>query len=215
MPVAPINGNAIYYESHGDGPPILLHHRFAQTAEMWAPQVEALAPRYRVVTFDMLGHGRSAVPTAPAAYSVANAVATMAGLLDHLGIERAVVGGLSLGGYLALELAVARPERVRALVLAATGPGYRDAERREKWNRNQLRAVNIIEQAGMESFADSPHAGLDQSMTRERLRAEFDPIGLILTLRHTLQDPGAGHAANLEQPALFNVAIERFLERIL
>jgi pimeloyl-ACP methyl ester carboxylesterase len=116
--IADVNGRALWFEDHGGaGPPVLLAHGFLMDHEMFAPQVEALAPDYRVVTFDQRGHGRTPA-TEPFTYwdSADDAL----GLLDHLGIDRAVVGGMSQGGFLALRTALRAPERVRALVLLDT-----------------------------------------------------------------------------------------------
>src|SRR5439155_108760 len=80
-------------------------------------------------------------PEDPAAYSEARTVADMAALLGHYGIERAVIGGLSLGGYMSLGFHLTHPQMVRALMLFATGPGFRNGEARQAWNaRAQHRA---------------------------------------------------------------------------
>ena len=127
-------GAAIHYETHGDGPAILLTHGFGLTARMWAGQVEALASSCRLVLWDLRGHGRSDSPEDAGLYDPEACVADMAALLDAEGIERAVVGGLSLGGYLSLAFHLRHPERVRALMLFDCGPGFRRDEPREAWN---------------------------------------------------------------------------------
>jgi pimeloyl-ACP methyl ester carboxylesterase len=92
----------------------------------------------------MRGHGQTESPDDPARYSADLTVADMRGLLAHLGIERAVIGGLSLGGYMSLAFHRAHPEMVRALVICDSGPGYRNAEARAAWNtRAQERAADL------------------------------------------------------------------------
>ena len=127
-------GAAIHYETHGEGPAVLLTHGFGLTARMWAGQIEALAPTHRLILWDLRGHGRSDSPEDPDLYDPEACVADMAALLDAHGIEQAVVGGLSLGGYLSLAFHLRHPERVRALMLFDCGPGFRRDEPRDAWN---------------------------------------------------------------------------------
>jgi len=135
MPFLDRDGIRLYYESEGHGPAILLTHGYTATLRMWDPQVDALAGRYRVIRWDMRGHGESDSPDDPRAYTHDAMVADMAAILDACGVERAVVGGLSLGGFLSLAFHLAHPERVRALMLFDTGPGYKKHEARADWNR--------------------------------------------------------------------------------
>jgi pimeloyl-ACP methyl ester carboxylesterase len=135
VPIEKIGGIRIGYEDGGSGPAVLLSHGFGATGRMWDGQRKALEGRYRVVTWDMRGHGRTESPREAEEYSAERTVGDMKGLLDRLGIERAVVGGLSLGGYMSLAFYLAHPGRVRALVICDSGPGYRSEESRAKWNR--------------------------------------------------------------------------------
>lgn len=146
------NGIRLYYEEHGTGPTILLTHGYAATAEMWAGQVEALADQYRVISWDMRGHGRSDSPEDQAAYNETVCVEDMAALLDTCGVGRAVIGGLSLGGYMSLVFHLKYPERVRALMLFDTGPGYRSDEARAGWNRSVERSARAFENKGLDTL---------------------------------------------------------------
>ncbi len=87
MPHAPVNGIELYYEDHGRGFPVVLAHGYSASSRMWQGQVGPLTERYRLITWDMRGHGRTDSPEDPAAYSEAATVADMRGLLDRLGIE--------------------------------------------------------------------------------------------------------------------------------
>jgi len=100
MPNAHLNGIDIEYQDGGAGAPVLLSHGYSATGRMWDGQREALGGRYRVVSWDMRGHGSTSSPDDPAQYSHDLTVADMRALLGHLGIGRAVIGGLSLGGTL-------------------------------------------------------------------------------------------------------------------
>lgn len=138
MPKLDRDGVAIHYEVHGEGPTLLLSHGFSATSQMWEGQVAALSAKHRLVVWDMRGHGQSDYPADPAAYSEAATVADMAALLDEVGAETAIVGGLSLGGYMSLAFHRDHPRRVSALLIIDTGPGYRKDEARDGWNRNAL-----------------------------------------------------------------------------
>lgn len=135
--------------------PLLLSHGYGASARMWDPNVPALSAGRTVVTWDQRGHGESDSPSDPGLYSEAVCVADMAALLDHLGIERAVIGGLSLGGYLSLAFHLAHGQRVAALVLADTGPGYKDARARDGWNDMARRQAEALEQRGEEALSRS------------------------------------------------------------
>lgn len=127
MPFADVNGQRLYFESTGgDGPPIVLSHGFLMDHEMFAPQVEALSDTYRVITWDERGFGATEYDGEPFTYW--DSAADCLGLLDHLGIESAVLGGMSQGGFLSLRAALTAPERVRALVLLDSQAGVDDPE---------------------------------------------------------------------------------------
>jgi pimeloyl-ACP methyl ester carboxylesterase len=97
-------------------------------------------------------------------------------LLGYLGIEKAVVGGLSFGGYLSLHFYHHHPEMVQALILINTGPGYRTAERAAQWNEGLLERADILEKGGMQGLIDSEYSVPDY--TPRELMLTLDPIGL-------------------------------------
>ncbi len=109
------------YEVRGDGAPLLLIHGLGYDRYGWGPLPDLLAEQHRVVVFDNRGVGASDVPEGP--YSVAELVEDSVAVLAAAGIDRSHVFGVSLGGYVAQELALAYPERVDKLVLASTAPG--------------------------------------------------------------------------------------------
>ena len=92
------DGVNVYYEDHGSGPPVLLSHGYSATSQMWTGQVAALKDKYRVITWDMRGHGQTDSPEDQALYSEEQTCADMAAILRELGIAQAVIGGLRLGG---------------------------------------------------------------------------------------------------------------------
>ena len=196
------NGVRIYYEDHGHGPALLLSHGYSATSRMWRGQVEALADDYRVVSWDIRGHGQSDSPADVAAYAETEAVADMAALLDHCEIERAVVGGLSLGGYLSLAFHLAYPERVLALMLFDTGPGYKNDTAREGWNDSAESRARALEKKGLDALGDGAEVRISQHRSA---------TGLALAARGTLKQFDARVIESLpgiEVPSLVLVGAE-------
>src|SRR5690242_6869767 len=102
MPKLDRDGVQIHYEIHGEGPPLILTHGYSSTSEMWQGQVAALSKHHKLILWDMRGHGQSDYPDDPRAYSEQLTVGDIAALLDKAGASMAIVGGLSLGGYMSL-----------------------------------------------------------------------------------------------------------------
>jgi pimeloyl-ACP methyl ester carboxylesterase len=118
MPVAKINGLSISYTDEGQGEPLLLIHGFPLSSDMYQPQRTALKHRFRVITPDLRGMGKSDVPTS--GYSMDAYVDDLLALLDQLGIEQTIVGGMSMGGYILFALLRRAPERVKGVILIDT-----------------------------------------------------------------------------------------------
>ncbi|RJO72386.1 alpha/beta hydrolase [Nocardia panacis] len=119
MPFArAIDADIHYEDSGGDGPVVLLAHEFFMDRTMFASQMAALAPEFRVVAWDARGHGRTTDQGLPFTYWTAARDALT--ILDHLGVRSAVVGGTAQGGFTALRTALLAPERVAALILIST-----------------------------------------------------------------------------------------------
>jgi 3-oxoadipate enol-lactonase len=136
MSFAEVNGQRIRFDdSGGDAPPVIFSHGFLMDREMFAHQVEALAPEFRVITWDERGFGETEFDGEP--FSYWDSAADCLGLLTHLGVDRAVLGGMSQGGFLSLRAALLAPERVRALVLIDTQAGVEDPERLPAYRQMQ------------------------------------------------------------------------------
>ena len=133
MATAQINGTTIHYEdTGGSGPAVILSHGFLMDHSMFDPQVAALRNSHRVITWDERGFGGT---RATGKFTYWDSARDVLGLLDHLGIERAVVGGMSQGGFLSLRVALTAPERVRALILIDTQAGTEDPATVEAYNQ--------------------------------------------------------------------------------
>ena len=184
------DGVGLYYEVHGEtGPTILLTHGYSATSQMWKGQIEALSKDHRLVTWDMRGHGQSDSPDDPALYSEPATVADMAALLDEVGAKTAIVGGLSLGGYMSLAFHRAHPERVEALLIIDTGPGYKNDEARDGWNRTSLKTAERYETEGL--------AVLERGSAERRQAQHKSAKGLALAARGMLTQRDAGVITSL------------------
>ena len=203
MPKINREGVQIYYEVHGSGPPLLLTHGYSSTSAMWQGQIEPLSKHHKLVLWDMRGHGQSDYPDDAKAYSEALTVADMAALLDAVGATSAIVGGLSLGGYMSLAFYRAHPERVRALLIIDTGPGFKKDEAREAWNKRAHETGERFEREGLAVL---------KSASRERSDVSHrDASGLARAARGMLTQRDARVIEllpNIEVPSLIVVGAE-------
>jgi pimeloyl-ACP methyl ester carboxylesterase len=251
MPYLNRDGVNIYYEQRGNGPAVLLSHGYSASARMWQGQMEALSDRYHVIAFDMRGHDRSDSPEDSALYSHELTVADMAAVLDACSAKRAVIGGLSLGGFMSLAFHLAHPERTIALMLFDTGPGYKKDAPRESWNKMANSFAAELEKKGLDaagagaevrvahhrSAKGLAHAARGMLAQKDGRVIESLPEIRVPTLvlagandkefipstdymaakipgAEKVILPNAGHAANIDQPAAFNAAVRKFLERV-
>jgi pimeloyl-ACP methyl ester carboxylesterase len=159
MPYAPVNDLNLYYEVHGEGPPLILLHGAYMTAEMMAPLTEGLAGTRQVIVPEMQAHGRTGDIDRPLTYE--HMADDTAALIGRLGIEQADVVGYSMGGGAALQLAIRHPALVRRLVVISAGFRY-DAMPPE--------AIAMFPSITPEMFAGSP-------METEHQRLSPDPEG--------------------------------------
>ncbi|HLG12990.1 MAG TPA: alpha/beta fold hydrolase [Blastocatellia bacterium] len=127
MAYADRNGFRIYWEEHGQGPPLLLIMGLGYTLEMWHRATPVVSTRYRTIVFDNRGVGRTEAPPGP--YTIREMADDAAAVLEAAGVERAHVFGISMGGMIAQELALAHPQRVWSLILGCTDCGGREAVR--------------------------------------------------------------------------------------
>ena len=228
---------SIHYEITGDdGPVLLLTHGFSSSGDAFAANSAAIVDvGYRLIRWDLRGHGRTDAGTDPSAYTVELALGDMDALLDLVGADRAIVGGHSLGGFLSLGYRIVHPDRVGGLVLIDTGPGYRDDEARAGWNRFVDRdAVQL-------TTRHSPEVAARMMLTAEGILKQRDssvidslPAIDVPTLVIVGEDDkafrggseymaakidgaqlvvieGAGHSPNVTHREVFDAALVKFL----
>lgn len=149
MKRARVRGIEMAYDERGSGSTVVLLHGYPFNRSMWQEQRDALSANYRVITPDLRGHGATSTVTSEPA-TMEEMARDVVALLDELGIQRVALGGLSMGGYVALAFYRRFPLRVRALILADTRPQADTEDAR----RNRAEQAEKILKEGMQSIAD-------------------------------------------------------------
>jgi len=163
MPRAHINGVNLHYEVSGQGRAIVLCHGYTASHQVWVHQLPVLAGDYQVVTVDLRGHGSSDAPSSVAAYSIPTLASDIRYLLEHLGISACCFVGHSLGGFVALQLALDHPQLIGALVLVGTSSGPIDIP---GYAELRMQLEKIVQRDGMEAAFE--HNALHNPMARKR-----------------------------------------------
>jgi 3-oxoadipate enol-lactonase len=190
VPFADVEGTQLHYVDIGVGdPPVVLLHAFPLHSDMWAPQVACLAAGRRVIVPDLKGFGKSSAPDDPSSYSMADYVAQVTGLLGQLGVERIVLGGLSMGGYVAFSFLSRHSDMVVGLVLADTRAGrdMPDVLRRRTDQQEQVR------REGVDGLVETLLEGLLAAQTRETRPQLVEQVRRIMA-----SNPPAGFVGGLE-----------------
>ena len=196
MPHARVNGVRLYYEEHGSGFPLVLAYGLGGNTTEWAPQVAPFSRRYRLVLWDPRGHGKSESPPRREQYGANISAEDLRGLLDHLGIERAYVGGLSMGGGIATRFTLRYPERVAALLIidSASASGLPMSPQMRAMRE---KSIEVVETQGMRAMAEYAMQANPNIAGRARQGPEavqgvyemyeaLDPVGYANTIRAML-----------------------------
>ncbi len=194
------NGTGIHYETHGAGAPILLTHGVGATCRMWDEQVEEFTDRYRLILWDLPGHGQSEPSRRPV---TANSLTRdILAILNAAEASSAVLVGLGAGGLIALRAWQELGERVRALVLIGTMPGLRNGPARQIWNGQVEEFAAAVERDGLDALEGG--AEVDP-------RLHSCPLGLAAAARAILTQNDEGALPwldTIDVPALIIVGSE-------
>jgi 3-oxoadipate enol-lactonase len=189
VPFVEVDGARLQYAEAGSGEPALvLLHAFPLHSGMWAPQLEGLSSDRRVIAPDLLGFGGSDAPESMYRYTMLGYADLVAGLLDRLGLDRVVVGGLSMGGYVAFAFLRQYPERVSALILADTRAEADTTEAYERRTDQQDQVARI----GTTALIEVLLAGLLSDHTKATR------LDLVEQVRRLMANPAAGFIGALE-----------------
>ena len=201
MPAVAVRGVNIYYESHGTGFPLVLCYGLGGNHTAWTDQVSAFSQHYRFITWDPRGHGGSDSPTDRSQYGWHASTEDLAALLDHLEIDKAFVGGLSMGGGISARFCVAHPDRVAALLVldCASALGAPPSADEMMGMRN---IIQMTKDRGMDAVADhcirnDPNYKTQAEAGPEALERLYEtfralvPVGYANTIRSMLEpEPG-------------------------
>ena len=203
------DGVRLYTETTGEGEDVVFVHEFAGDCTSWEPQVRHFARRYRCTTYNARGWPPSDVPPDVAAYSQQRAVADLVAVMDALGIAKAHVVGNSMGGALAIDFALAHPERVASIVVEASGPnGFPVADDRAKY-QSDLAAITSAFQGGAATWKQQPMVVVAHADPRVAplLHRMIDDNARIFAMQYWPDDDksAVGRLGELRVPALFVV----------
>jgi len=211
MPTAQVNGLSLFYEEVGEGAPLVFVHEFAGEARSWHLQVRFFARRYRTIAYNARGYPPSDVPDDPKAYSQDQAADDIRGLLDALGIRKAHICGLSMGGYATLHFGLRYPERALSLVVAGAGYGSVPGER-EKFRRDVEETAMRFERDGMKAVAEFYTKGPTRVQFKDK-----DPAGWQEFYEMFCAQSAKGHAltmrgVQMSRPSVYE--LEAAMERM-
>lgn len=187
MPQVAIGAVNIAYDDQGSGAPVVFIHGHPFNRSMWHPQVAALTPHYRAITFDLRGYGQS---TAPATHEtfLDDFANDLAALMDNLGVPSAVIVGLSMGGQITMEFVRRFPERVTGLVLADT---FAQIDT-EAGKQIRYQTADRLMREGIEDYANEV---LSKMIAPDTITSQPDVAAHVLGMMQTT--PPAGAAAAL------------------
>ncbi len=152
------DGVDLFYEITGSGVPIVFVHEFAGDMRSWEPQVRHFASHYLTLAFNARGYPPSSVPPSASSYSQMRAVADILAVMDHAGIERAHIVGLSMGGFATLHFGLQHPARALSLCVAGCGYGAELAQRDRFRAEAEACAAMLLDQ-GMQVFGEKYAVG--------------------------------------------------------
>jgi len=209
------NGVKINYALEGQGATLVLLHGFTGSHESWLPHTAIYNQQYRTLAPDALGHGLSDSPDDPERYGFSHIPGDFVALLGQLGLDKVALLGYSMGGRMALQIAVSVPERVSVLIIESASPGILELEAREQRIVNDNQIAQMIEQEGVKAFVDywekAPIFVTQKGLAWEVLRRQREqrlknnPTGLANSLRGAgagQQQPLHAKLPNLKMPVL-------------
>ena len=192
MPYAHADGVNLYYEDTGSGFPIVFVHEFAGDYRSWEPQIRFFARRYRCIAFNARGYPPSDVPLDPGAYSQDQATDDVATVMQAVGITKAHIVGISMGGFAALHFGLRYAEMAESITVAGAGYGAR-ADQREQFESDSDALADEYERIGSEAMAEQYANGVYRLQFKAKdprgwqqfkeMLAEHSATGSALTMR--------------------------------
>ena len=205
MPYAKADdGVNLYYEETGSGTPIIFVHEFAGDYRSWEPQIRHFGQRYRAIVYNARGYPPSDVPEAVSSYSQNRAADDIAAVLDHLGIAKAHVVGLSMGGFATLHFGFRHPDRALSLVVAGCGYGAEPGQRERFRGEADVVAATILRE-GMVAFAEKYAYGPTRVQYENKDPRGFAAFKKMLSEHSALGSANTQLGCQKERPSLYEL----------
>ncbi len=176
MPVLKVNGVNLYYEQSGQGEAVVFLHGYTGSGKDWVNQAAAISNRYKAITIDHRGHGKSEAPASEEQYSIKIFCQDVYALLNELGVRRCCLVGHSMGGFMALQFVLDHPELVRALVLVDTSSG--EFEVAPGYAQLRAKLDELARTQGMEAAFEYDAANNPVRIERFRRHPELQEVTL-------------------------------------
>ena len=201
---AAIDGTKLYFEETGSGTPVLFIHEYAGDHRSWEPQVRYFSRRYRCITYNARGYPPSDVPEDPASYSQDHARTDALAVLDHLGIEKAHIVGLSMGGFASLHFGFHHADRALSLVIAGCGYGA-EPDRREQFKAEAHATADGIERDTMSEYGKRYGSGPTRVQYQNKDPRGFEEFMTQLCEHSTLGSANTMRGVQASRPSLYNL----------
>ncbi len=198
------DGVKLAYEEAGSGVPVIFVHEFAGDMASWEPQLRTFGMRYRAIAYNARGYPPSDVPPTPASYSQERARLDILAVLDQLGLEKAHIVGLSMGGFAALHFGIHHSDRALSVTVGGCGYGA-EPDKREQFKVEANATADLIQNAGMEQFADTYSLGPTRVQFQNKNPRGWQEFRDQLAGHSALGSANTMRGVQAERPSLFDL----------
>jgi pimeloyl-ACP methyl ester carboxylesterase len=198
------DGIELYYEETGSGTPVVFVHEFAGDHRSWEPQMRHFGQRYRAITYGARGYPPSDIPESPSAYNQNRAADDILSVMDHLGIEKAHIVGLSMGGFATLHFGFRHPARALSLTVAGCGYGAEPGQR-ERFKAEAAAIAETLMRDGMAAFAARYAYGPTRVQFENKNPRGFAEFAAQLAEHSALGSANTQLGCQAERPSLYDL----------
>ena len=198
------DGVNLAYEEAGSGTPVIFVHEFAGDMASWEPQLRTFGMRYRAIAYNARGYPPSDVPPTPASYSQDRARKDILAVMDGLGLQKAHIVGLSMGGFATLHFGIHHSDRALSLTVAGCGYGA-EPDKREQFKVEANATADLIQNAGMEQFADTYSLGPTRVQFQNKNPRGWQEFRDQLAGHSALGSANTMRGVQAERPSLFDL----------
>ena len=198
------DGVKLAYEEAGSGTPVVFVHEFAGDMASWEPQLRTFGMRYRAIAYNARGYPPSDVPPTPGSYSQDRARQDILAVLDGLGVEKAHIVGLSMGGFATLHFGIHHSDRALSITVAGCGYGA-EPDKREQFKMEANATADLIQNEGMGAFADTYSVGPTRVQFQNKNPRGWQEFRDQLAAHSALGSANTMRGVQAERPSLFDL----------